>query len=441
MCKLHYQDLLKKVILRSFLSIISILFISTIFAQTRSNQLIQVLVSPDHEDWTYQRKQDVQFKVTVLKNQVPIAGVPIRYTMGYEKEKPTDTGTLQSSKYEVILLSKKPDRPGFLRCEALVNIDGVEYKGIATAAIAPNEIKITQQAPADLMSFWDKAIKDARKITLAPKMELLPAQSTALYDVYAVSFQHYRWGSRIYGKLVVPKKSGKLPAVVQFPGAGVRNYVGYTALAEKGFITLQIGIHGLPLDQDPSVYSELLNTSLKEYWFYNLDDKDQYYYKRVYLACIRAVDFLETLPQYDPNKLIVYGHSQGGGMTLFSAAMDKRVKGYVAVYPALCDLAGYQHHRAGGWPHVGAATNPQTQKADKLETARYFDAASYANKIQVPGFFTWGYNDDTCPPTSYYSVYNSISASKEVYVAQPTGHWTYPEQLQKVEDWIINFFK
>lgn len=425
---------------RYVLLFISVMFVCCLFGQTRSNQLIQVLVSPNQKDWTYQGNENVQFSVTVLKNQVPTSGIDIQYKVGYEKEIPLLQGVKKSTEDGLVINSPKLKRPGFLRCEAVVNIDGETYKGLATAAIAPEEIKITQKAPVDIMDFWNEAIQEARKITLTPKMELLAAQSTALYDVYAVSFQHFRWGSRIYGKLVVPKKSGKLPAVVQFPGAGVRNYLGHTALAEKGFITLQIGIHGVPLDQDANVYSELLNTALKEYWFYNLDNKDQYYYKRVYLACIRAVDFLETLPQYDPEKLIVYGHSQGGGMTLFSAAMDERVKGYVAVYPALCDLSGYQNGRAGGWPHIGSSINPQTQKVDKMETARYYDAASYANRIKARGFFTWGYNDETCPPTSYYSVYNSIQAPKDLYVAQPTGHWTYPEQMQKVEDWIIDFF-
>ncbi|MFQ6929285.1 MAG: hypothetical protein ACLRS8_18110 [Parabacteroides merdae] len=59
-----------------------------------------------------------------------------------------------------------------------------------------------------------------------------------------VSFQNERPGSCIYGILIVPKKTGKYPAVLQVPGAGIRPYNGFN-LGED-IITLEIGIHGVP---------------------------------------------------------------------------------------------------------------------------------------------------------------------------------------------------
>lgn len=38
-------------------------------------------------------------------------------------------------------------------------------------------------------------------------------------------------------------------------------------------------------------------------------------------------------------------------MSIITAALDNRVKGLVSYYPALCDMVGYLHGRAGGWPH------------------------------------------------------------------------------------------
>ena len=93
-----------------------------------------------------------------------------------------------------------------------------------------------------------------------------------------------------------PKKEGKYPAILRVPGAGVRPYFGDISTAEKGFITLEIGIHGVPVNLEPEVYSNLGAGALNGYQNMNLDDRDRYYYKRVYMGCVRANDFLTNLP-------------------------------------------------------------------------------------------------------------------------------------------------
>ena len=97
----------------------------------------------------------------------------------------------------------------------------------------------------------------------------------------------------MYGILCKPKAAGKYPAILHVPGAGIRPYYGDIAGAEKGFVTFMIGIHGIPVNLDPVVYSDLMAGALDGYMISNLDDKDYYYYKRVYLGCVRSVDFIE----------------------------------------------------------------------------------------------------------------------------------------------------
>src|SRR5690606_8491090 len=133
------------------------------------------------------------------------------------------------------------------------------------------------------------------------------------------------------------------------------------------------------------------------------------------------------------NNLLVWGGSQGGALAIITASLDERVKGLVSIYPALSDLTGYLHNRAGGWPHMFRDGGTD----EKIGVSRYYDVVNFARYINVPGFYTWGYNDDTCPPTSYYAAYNMIDAPKELYLVQETGHWTYPEQREKIETWIL----
>ncbi len=55
--------------------------------------------------------------------------------------------------------------------------------------------------------------------------------------------------------------------------------------------------------------------------------------------------------------------------------------------------------------------------------------------------YSWGFNDETCPPTSTYSAYNVITAPKQLFLALETGHWTYPEQNEKTNNWMVEQLK
>ena len=295
--------------------------------------------------------------------------------------------------------------------------------------------------PEDFETFWNTGKAELAKIPLESKMIHMPDRSTDAVDVFQVNFRNIG-NSRVYGVLTVPKGGGKYPAILQVPGAGIRPYAGDIAKAAKGAIVLQIGIHGIPIDLPQEVYANLAAGALSGYPTFNLQDKDLYYYKRVYLGCIRAVDFLVSLPQFDGQNLGIQGGSQGGALSIITAALDPRIKYLAAMYPALSDMTGYLHGRASGWPHVFTGKNLQYFNNPKaIETVGYYDVVNFARILNTPGFYTWGFNDDTCPPTSYYSAYNQINAPKEVFVIPETGHWTFPEQGAKSDDWLFSKLK
>jgi cephalosporin-C deacetylase-like acetyl esterase len=334
------------------------------------------------------------------------------------------------------------NKAGFLRLTAIAEVDGKEYRNLATAAFSPEEIKPTVQNPSDFDSFWATALQDLAKIPMDAKMTLLPERCTEKTLVYHVNIQNNAPGARLYGILCVPKKEGKYPAILHVPGAGVRPYAGDIANAEKGIITLQIGIHGIPVNMEPGVYADLVSGALRGYPSFNIQDKNRFYYKRVYLGCVRANDFLTSLPQYDGKNLVVTGGSQGGALSIVTAALDKRVQYLAALYPAISDVTGYLQNRAGGWPHYFDKNNkPAHDFPEVLQTVSYYDVVNFARRITVPGMYTWGFNDETCPPTSMYAAYNLISAPKELFLALETGHWTYPEQGEKLTNWLVSKIK
>ena len=120
--------------------------------------------------------------------------------------------------------------------------------------------------------------------------------------------------------------------------------------------------------------------------------------KRVYLACVRAVDLLASLPEWDGRNLIAQGGSQGGALALVTAGLDKRMTACVANHPALADMARFRLGEADGYPHFSRTPGMQTD--DKVRTMAYYDVVNFARQIACPTYMTWGYNDDTCPPTT-----------------------------------------
>lgn len=422
-------------------ALIIIIFTITQVGAQPSKRLVEVQVAPTKSDWIYQLGDKVDFEVRILKNGQLLTDCEIRYQVGLEKMPPETEASRKLKEGKTTINGGTLNQPGFLRCEVWVEYQGVTFHDWGTAAFAPELIVPTVKMPEDFDQFWSDAKKELEEVPLDAKVTLVPELSTADVNVYHVNLQNIRmpkaWRgiSRFYGMLSVPKKPGKYPAILGVPGAGVRSY-GRDDRAARGVIVFKIGIHGIPVNLPNELYQSLSAGILSGYSTYDLDDRDLYYYKRVYLGCVRAIDFIFSLPEFDGETLAVTGGSQGGALSIITAGLDNRVKYLAAYYPALSDLTGYLHGRAGGWPHM--FKNYDSKKhPDWIENIGYFDVVNFAKKLTMPGWYSWGFNDNVCPPTSMYAAYNSITAPKELHKFLETEHWTFPEQREQGNAWLF----
>jgi cephalosporin-C deacetylase-like acetyl esterase len=395
-----------------------------------AQKLVNILVSPDHADWKYKVKENAVFKIQVFKDNVLMKDVSVDYELGPECF-PVEIKKGLVLKNGELTLKASMNAPGFLRCKVSTEINGVRYEEMATAGYDVDNILPTTADPEDFDAFWATAIADARRAPLDAKLLLLPQKCTSTLNCYEVSFRNEASGSRIYGILMLPNKPGKYPAVLRVPGAGVRPYSGY-ALSDS-IITLDIGIHGISVTQPADLYVNLSLGALNRYPHFNLNDRNKHYYKRVYTGCVRAVDFIYSLPEFDGETLGVTGGSQGGALSIVTAALDTRIDFLAANYPALCDYAGYLNRRAGGWPHYFKDASP---KPGEVEMLAYFDVVNFARRLKAKGLYAWGFNDLVCPPTSMHAAYNVIPAEKELKLYLNTGHWTYPEENATFSEWL-----
>jgi cephalosporin-C deacetylase-like acetyl esterase len=421
--------------LKKVTSIILIILtqVLSLLAEIPQQEPVKVIVTPNNSDWRYSVGENASFTIQVFRFSTPLCGIVVKYKIQPELQKTWQEGEITLINGTAKLKADKFQVPGFLRCTATVVVDKISYTGMATVGFSPEKIEPTTNLPKDFTQFWDEAKKDLSKVSIDAQMTLLPERCTDKVDVYHVSMNNIQ--GKWYGILCRPKAQGKYPAVLEIPGAGVWPFYGDVKLAEKGLITLQIGIHGIPLNLEQDVYTDLYKGPLKYYKTMNLDDRDNYYYKRVYMGCVRSVDFIETLDFFDGTNLAVTGGSQGGGLTLITTALDARVKYLAVFYPALCDLTGALYGRAEGWPHL--FRDSFTNKPEKIETSKYYDAVNFARFVTVPGWYSWGYNDESCPPTTSYAAFNVIPGKKELHIFQDTGHWHYPVQDELKNQWLL----
>lgn len=405
------------------------------------------VTEPDHPDWIYRTGEKAKIKISLFKYGIPQDGITVSYETGSELMPSDKTGSivLKNGKAEINIGTL--DKPGFRDCIFSVMINGKKYSHHVKVGFSPDKIKPYTEMPDGFMDFWKNNIKEASEFPLKYTKEKAEEYCTEKIDCYLIKLQLNNRGQAVYGYLFYPKnaKPGSCPVVLSPPGAGIKTIkepLRHKYYAEEGFIRLEFEIHGLNPTMSEEQFKEISNAfNGKEngYLTNGMDNKDNYYMKRVYLSCLRCIDLLTSLPEWDGKNVIVQGGSQGGALAMITAGLDKRVTACVVNHPALSDMAGYMAGRAGGYPHFFRTRGMDTK--EKLETMSYYDVVNFARLIKADTFMTWGFNDNTCPPTTSYAVYNTLECSKEALITPINEHWTSEETERGHLEWIKKHLK
>ncbi|QDH78951.1 acetylxylan esterase [Echinicola soli] len=426
-------------------TVLSILFtILVIFSAAAQNypsrSNILWVTEPDHSDWLYALDEEAEVAISLYEFGIPVDNVEVHYAVGPEMLDPDTEGsiTLKNGKGRVSMGTSS--EPGFRDCWLTVKLHGQTYKHHVKVGFEPEKLTPYTSFPDDFEAFWDKAKEEATSTPMEVEKVFVPEYSNGLVDCYLVKLQAYKKGQQVYGYLTIPKKEGKFPVVFAPPGAGIKpmDPMKHYFYAESGVIRFDMEIHGIRPDLDAKTYKEISRSfghGNNSYLVNGLDDRDSYYMKKVYLSCVRALDFLISLPKWDGKNLIAQGGSQGGALALITAGLDDRITACAANHPALSDMAGYKAGRAGGYPHLFKYYEGMNTP-EKLKTLEYYDVVNFAKLIDVPVFMTWGYNDNVCPPTTSYIVYNALDTEKEAYITPINEHWVSEKTRRVILDWI-----
>lgn len=405
---------------------------------------VETYATPDHADSHYRLGQPATLRIMAREGGVPLNGVTVRYKVGPEMWLPEAWDSVCFVGGEALVRMGTLTEPGFLACQYEFRTgDGKTCKDLVKVAYNPEQIKTFTPMPGDFSKFWQQAVKEARKVPFEPEYTPVPDATDEQFETRLVRLRvgKDKW---MQGYLTMPRDGKPHPVVLCPPGAGSQKIYPSDYFPRQGCIYMKIEIHDNDQRLPDDAYNAMRQEKCDGYMRRGMASRDTYYYKDVYVGCVRALDFLCSLPGWDGRNAIVTGGSQGGALTIITAALNEKATCCAPFYPALCDLTGFLHHRAGGWPKFftsfykdGQVEIPQAQA---VETLQYFDVVNFARILTVPTFMSWGYSDDTCSPTSVWSAWNEIMAPKRMDITPSSGHWRFPASWDKCWEWIRGSF-
>ena len=280
------------------------------------------------------------------------------------------------------------------------------------------EYRSRVQKPADFEAFWQGVWRQAEGVPLNPDMVPDPLRSSEEVEVFQVvydSLDHVRiaaWYCR------PTRRAERAPAILFLPGYQMDPPIP-KEWARKGYLALSVAPRGKlrSMRQFNPGYPNLLT--------YNIVDRHTYAYRGFYVDVWRGIDFLLARPEVDPTRIGVTGSSQGGGLTITTAAMRPEVRAAAAGAPYLCGfLDAIELERTYPYEEINDYLRLYPDRRGPVaDTLAYFDGLNFADRIACPILVNLGLQDNVCPPETGYALFHRIGAAdKRLYTYDGHGH-------------------
>ncbi|MFV0591657.1 MAG: acetylxylan esterase [Draconibacterium sp.] len=398
-----------------------LLAISGAFAQT-------LILKQSNQDGIYKKGENV--RVSLLVRDLKSDSLLVKTDKNFSTK--AKWKSIAAPEKELVLLSGKFDEPVSMICSVKAG-DEVVSTGVI---VDSEELNPATKRPKDFDSYWKKEKKALRKLPL--KLTVAKVENTEAGYVCEDVEINCVGPKPARGYFAKPENAekGSLPIVLNVHAAGVKGSWCLSrpetalryAKKGKGALSFDLNAHGMLNGQPQEYYDQLEAGELKNYWEIGAEDREQNYFRGMYLRLLRTLDFLCAQPEWDGKRIIVIGESQGGGQALAAAGLDPRVTAVVATVPAMCDFGRTLIGQTGGWPKPFGF---QKDKEKMLKTFPYFDAVHALKGSKATLVVEIGLVDYTCPAFGIFAAVNQSEVDKVLLVTPYRAHHLEQKQFQK----------
>jgi cephalosporin-C deacetylase len=275
----------------------------------------------------------------------------------------------------------------------------------------------------DFDAFWRSTLADARSIPLNPSFTLFASGLTTV-EVFNVTFPGFG-GQPIKGWLLLPvNRAGRIPCVVEYIGYGGGrgfpvDWLTWSAFGYAHFVMDTRGQGSSWLKGDTADLETVqANPQIPGVMTRGVLAPETYYYRRLIVDAVRAVETAKLHPAIDPSRVAVTGVSQGGGLTLAVAGLVPELSAALPDVPFLC------HYRVATeitdrdpYNEIARFCKIHRDKVDTVfSTLTYFDGVNFAARANMPALFSTALMDDICPPRTVFAAFNHYRGAKEIEV-------------------------
>ena len=302
----------------------------------------------------------------------------------------------------------------------------------------------TNPCPTDFNEYWEAGLAEINAVDPAIKTEKADVNLKGM-DASHLYFTSVK-GSRLHAMYISPAdKSKKYPVMLRFHGymSGMLDFFEEASFAGQGYIVLALDCRGQRGRSANNVAVE--GTEAMGLIMRGFDDPDptKLYYRNAFLDTVQLMKVAKSLPHADKDNIYTYGFSQGGGLALACAALNRNdIKKTVAVCPFLCDYKRVWELdlATGAYADIREYLRSYSPIYGKQmhvwEKLGYIDVQHLANRITSKVLWAAGLEDKVCPPSTQYAAFNKIRSDKQIILYSNHGH----ENLFGFPDKMITFF-
>lgn len=273
----------------------------------------------------------------------------------------------------------------------------------------------------DFEAFWRKEIEQLRQkpVEITRKKLELPYDKT--FATYEIKFNTHD-ETVVDAFFSVPNDGKeKHPCVIVYHGGGERKEIFADILA-TGACCFAMDVRsqgGTTVDKASYTSGDMLGGIMTR----GILDKREFYMKNIYLDAIRAVDVVETLPEVDPERIVTYGASQGGALSITASALSGKVKKCYTAVTSYCCIPQRVKDATGVFASTHSFLRAYPEHTDTaMDTLSYFDMNNMVSLLSVPSLFCVALADKICLPEYVYSAYAHAECEKELLLVPFAPH-------------------